>query len=145
MLKIPRKWSVTLSQILTVMFFALLIAGCFVMPFYVDTITDSAHFVYVLIVAYLILVCAGCADTALFALLRRVEKGEIFTDRSVALIRLISWFCILGGVLFALLAPLYLVAYPVAFTALFVGICLRVVKNAVEEATALKQENDFTI
>ena len=39
----------------------------------------------------------------------------------------------------------YLVALVLAFTAALLGLCLRVVKNVIEEATAIKSENDLTV
>ena len=36
-------------------------------------------------------------------------------------------------------------ALALAFTAALLGLCLRVVKNVIEEATAIKAENDLTV
>jgi hypothetical protein len=36
-------------------------------------------------------------------------------------------------------------SYAIAFAALLLGLCLRVVKNVIEEATEIKRENDFTV
>jgi hypothetical protein len=33
----------------------------------------------------------------------------------------------------------------VAFAGIFLGLCVRVVKNVIEEATEIKAENDLTV
>jgi hypothetical protein len=48
-------------------------------------------------------------------------------------------------VLFALLGWYFRLALAVGFVAVFVGLCLRVVKNVIEEATLIKSENDLTV
>ena len=74
-----------------------------------------------------------------------IRRGEVFCPSNVARIRAVSWGCIAASVLFAALTPSFYLSGAVAFIAFFVGLCLRVVKNAFEEAVALKEENDFTI
>ena len=74
-----------------------------------------------------------------------MRQGDVFTQKSVSAIRAISWCCIAAGILFAALIPWFLLAAAVAFVAAFVGLCLRVVKNAFEEATEIKSENDLTV
>ena len=157
MLRISRKASVGLSLAMTFIFFAVIVAGAVVMPTLVemlintpdnigsrDQINDSGR-TLVLVVAYLVLAVAAVADVFLFLLLRRVRAGEVFTGRSVALIRGVSWCCILFGLLFAVLGYYFQLAFAVGFAALFLGVCLRVVKNVVEQAVELKQENDLTV
>lgn len=157
MLKIPRKVSVTLSLALTVLFMLALIAGAMMMPWLANLLIDASDHIgsrqavsatgrsIVLIVAYAILAVGALADGLLFALLLRVRSGRVFTDRSVALIRGVSWCGILLGVLFALLGVYFQLAWIVAFAGIFLGLCVRVVKNVIEEATAIKQENDLTV
>lgn len=157
MLRISRKASVGLSLAMTIIFFAVIVAGAVIMPTLVemlintpdnigsrDQINDSGR-TLVLVVAYLVLAVAAVADLFLFLLLRRVRAGEVFTGRSVALIRGVSWCCILFGLLFAVLGYYFQLALAVGFAALFLGVCLRVVKNVVEQAVELKQENDLTV
>ena len=47
--------------------------------------------------------------------------------------------------IFALLGYIFYIAYVIAVAVLFLGLCLRVVKNVIEEATELKNENDLTV
>ena len=79
-------------------------------------------------------------------LLLRVREGKVFTAESVGLISGISWGCYLvAGVFCGLAAYFTFVALLVAFVAAFLGLCLRVVKNVIEEATEIKAENDMTV
>ncbi len=157
MLRISKKASVALSLVMTVVFFAIVVAAAVIMPSLVeilvntpdnigmrDQINDTGR-VLVLVVAYLVLAVAAAADVFLFLLLRRVREGEVFTGRSVALIRGVSWCCILFGLLFAVLGYYFQLALAVSFAVVFLGVCLRVVKNVVEQAVQLKQENDLTV
>ena len=40
---------------------------------------------------------------------------------------------------------MFYVVFAVAAAMLFLGLCVRVVKNVVEEATEIKSENDLTV
>ncbi len=151
MLKISKKASIWLSIILSVLFFVLLVASCFYLPLliymYMDlkgaTVMDSKT--EITIIAYAIVAVMAIADILLFALLQRVRKSLVFTGASVALIRGISWCAVLLGVCFAALGFYFWIAFCAAFACVFLGLCLRVVKNVIEEATEIKAENDFTI
>lgn len=157
MLKIPSKLSVSLSIALSVVFFAGCIAGAIAMPFLVEILTnipDTAGVrdsigpegrMIIMLLAYLILIAALVGDILLFALLLRVYKGYVFTSASVALIRGVSWCCFLMCAAFFGLGIYFELSFIVAFSATFLGLCLRVVKNVIEEATEIKSENDFTI
>lgn len=151
MLKIPSKASIWLSIVLSVLFFVILVASCFYLPLliylYMDlkgaTVMDSKT--EITVIAYAIVFVMAVADILLFALLQRVRKSLVFTGKSVALIRGISWCAVIIGVLCFALGFYFLIAFVAAFACIFLGLCLRVVKNVIEEATAIKAENDFTI
>lgn len=157
MLKISRKASTLISLILTVILFAVIAAGVFAMPWLADLFLraragiagggeiSSGERILLLAAAYIALVAAGAADCALFCLLRRIRAGEVFSDAVVVLLRTISWCCFIFAAFFAVLVVWFRLAVLVSFCAVFVGLCVRVVKNAFEEAVALKNENDFTI
>ena len=144
--KIEKKTSTMLSLVSTVVFFVGLIAAAVILPFYIRLIAfPSGLDPFFYIIGYAVLLLAGIADWMLFQLLRLVRKGMIFTSGAVSLIRGISWCCIAAGILFAVLAFFFVICGAVAFTAVFVGLCIRVVKNAVEEAVEIKSENDLTV
>ena len=157
MLKVSTKFSNNLSLCIAVVFLVGCIAAAFLMPtvtnMLIDTpdnigdrgsITDTGR-IFVHIMAYVLLLVVALADVLSIRLLLRVRKGDVFTGKSVSLIRGISWCCILLCLAFALLGIYFQLALIMAFLALFLGICLRVVKNVIEEATLIKSENDLTV
>ncbi len=85
-----------------------------------------------------------CCVVVLFLLLR-VRKGLVFSEMTVSLIRFVSWGCVLLAVLGFVGEMFHNMMFVFALAAAFLGLCLRVVKNVMEEATALKKENDFTV
>ncbi|MBQ8397324.1 MAG: DUF2975 domain-containing protein [Clostridia bacterium] len=97
------------------------------------------------IVIYVGVAIAYLADGAMLVLLGRVRHEQVFTDRSVACLRILSWCCIGEAVCFFYVGFYFRFSFAVSFAAFFIGAALRVVKNVVEEATAIKAENDFTI
>lgn len=155
--KISKKLSTTLSLALAVFFFVCCVAGLFVLPGLTqmlinlpDNIGNRGEITQLgrtlsLVSAYCIVLDMMLADAMVFYLILLVRKGQVFTDRAVALIRGISWCTMLLCVPFGFLGIYFQLAWLVCFAALFLGICLRVCKNAFEEATAIKQENDLTV
>ena len=107
-------------------------------------ITQGAK-VFIHVLAYLALVGGMVADILLISILQRVRKGKIFTDISVALIRAVSWCCFFICVVFGVLGIYFQLSYIVAFGVLLLGLFVRVIKNVIEEATAIKCENDLTV
>ena len=157
MFKISRKFSTILSLIIAVFFFVCCVAGLFVLPRLTemlintpDNIGNRGEITQVgrtmsLICAYAIVLDMMLADGLLFFLLIRVRKGQVFTDSTVSLIRGVSWCCLGLCIPFGLLGIYFQLAWIVCLLAVFLGICLRVCKNAFEEATQIKQENDLTV
>ena len=157
MLKIPKTLSITISICLAILLFLICIEGAFIMPTLSemlistkdnignrDNITELGR-AFVLSLAYLVLADVVCADVMLFILLLRVRKGLVFTRKSTELVRGISWCCIGLMLFFGLLGIFFQLAFVVAFAAMFLGLCLRVVKNVLEEASDIKSENDLTV
>ncbi len=157
MFKVPSKFSITVSIAVSIAFFVLCIAVGFYMPEFAELMVKAANDLgvadvsvkgqdVVLGLAYMALLIVVAIDVLLFILLLRVEAGKVFTAESVALIRGVSWGCFLIALVFCGLAYYFtFVAVLIIFVALFLGLCLRVVKNVIEEATEIKNENDLTV
>jgi hypothetical protein len=158
MLKISKKYSLYLSLTVSVLFFLVCVAGSFMMPRVMETLVrlyDTIHagvsvimqgdLILLYFLAYSILVFALLADVLLVALLLRVYRERVFTDPSVALIRSISWCCFFVAVAFVAVGFYFHVAWCIALAAAFLGLCVRVTKNVIEEATEIKSENDLTV
>ena len=107
-------------------------------------VSENGRFL-VLLDAYAMLTVAAVAVILLFFLLRTVQREEVFTPLTTRLLSAVSLCCFAEGVLFALLVPLFQLAVGIALAACFLGLCLRVVGNVIDEASRIKSENDFTI
>ena len=156
MLKIKHKHSITLSIALSVIFFIVCGVCAVLMPWITNLLIDARRAVsydeitntgriVVLVLAYLVLLTAVTANFLLLNLLLRVKKGEVFTEKSVALIRGVAWCCFFISGVFCILGFYFHIVFILAFVSLFLGLCLRIVKNAFEEATEIKSENDLTV
>lgn len=155
--KIPSKLSTILSLVLAILFLVGLVALAIGMPRLVRTLVElhdsidgyapvsPAGHTLLLILAYVGVAIVALADAILLLLLHSIRDGRVFTPYCVALLRSLSWCLIaFGGVFFAI-GFVFRLAFIMAFVCVFIGICLRVVKNAFEEAVAIKEENELTI
>ena len=157
MLKISKQASTTLSLVLAAIFFLGCVAGLFVLPTLTEMLINLPDNIgnrdqigqfgriFSLICAYGIVLDMMLAVVFVFRLLLLVRKGEVFTHRAVSLLRGISWWAVGLCIPFGCLGIYFQLSWIVGLAALFLGICLRVCKNAFEEATAIKQENDLTV
>ena len=100
---------------------------------------------YFLISTYTACVPAVIALAGLWRLLDNIEKGDVFIDNNVQILRMLSWRCIFAGVICLFSSSYYLPFLIIAAAASFVGLLLRIVKNVFARAVEIKQDNDFTI
>lgn len=151
------KTSVVISLILTLLLFTALLFVTYWLPDVVtsminaednlgnrENVTDLDRGL-ILADAYAMLAVAYLAVALLYLLLRTILHGKVFGKKTVRLLSAISWCCFAEGALVILLTFWFQLAAVAALAACFVGLCLRVVKNVIEEATRIKAENDFTI
>ena len=156
MLKIPSKVSIMLSITIAVVLFAACIAAVFFLPTVTDMLVEARNSMgyeiisgqgrdMLVVLAYVALSFIIVADILLFCLLVRVNKGKVFTEKSVDYIREVSWCCFALSATFCVIGLYFNLAFAVALLGVFLGLCLRVVKNVIEEATIIKSENDLTV
>ena len=155
MLKIPRRISEILSLVVAGVFFAGLVFGAAIVPSIMEKLFTSANVfvgdiseagkLVLTVSAFLTLFIAAVADVLLILLILRVRAGKVFTPAAVALIRAVSWCCMAICAVFIVMSKWLIFLLVVAIAALLLGLALRVVKNAVEEAVVLKNENDLTV
>lgn len=160
MIKIKKDVSAALSLILAYIALAVIAIAAAMIPFCSKSLYENFFFgqssdggvIGFVILCYLALIPVAVADVLLIRLLGNVRRSEIFTASAVSKLRGISWCCfaecliLVGGSIgfnLILIRPYAFLA--VAFAAAFLGIVLRVVKNVIEEAVAIKSENDYTI
>ena len=147
-----KKQKKVLWRILIAAALLVLLASAFIRPDFVRLIASAAlrplglrDGIVILASGYLILFFALLAALTLIRLLLLVRVGSVFTAKAVSCIRGVSWCAFAIALVFLGMTWYYLVALVLAFTAALLGLCLRVVKNVIEEATAIKSENDLTV
>ena len=157
MLRNSNKVSTVISMILTGLLFLALCALALCLPMVVTSMIDTVDNIgdrasitateraLVLTNAYAMVLVAFIADVLLFFLLRKVLRSQVFSDSAVRLIASVSWCCFAEALLFLLIGGFFQLAFGVAIAACCLGVCLRVVKNVIAEATRIKSENDYTI
>lgn len=92
--------------------------------------------------------CAVLGYITLYSLIRlllNIGNDTIFVPQNVRYLRRISWCCVTVSVVTLIAGFLYLPYLFVSVAAGFVGLMLRVVKNVMENAVQLKEENELTI
>ncbi len=82
---------------------------------------------------------------SLIRLLRNIQKDAIFISPNVKYLRRISWCCFAVSLITLVAGILYIPYLFVCVAAGFVGLMLRVVKNVMENAVQIKEENELTI
>lgn len=155
MFKISTKTSVNISIVLSLLFFGVILLGAIILPDFVqqsmtfptEQMMKTTNFDKAIIMSlgYAALAIIFVADVMLLKLLFRVKIDLVFTPESISLVRVISWCVILLGLVFLVLGYYFLVSSFASFACFFLGLCVRVVKNVIEKATAIKNENDYTI
>jgi len=98
------------------------------------------------ICAYASFVFIMIALFSLDFLLRNIRKELVFFRKNVRYLRIISWCCFAVAVIMLCGWPFisYVLIF-VAAAAAFFGLLMRVVKNVIDAACEIKDENDFTI
>ena len=142
--------STTLSLICTRIVMAATFTALFFVPKIVDffiyrgTVVESGR-IAVIICVYVCLAVGAVILYLLDRLLHNIQKEDIFISRNVEYLRGISWAC------FALCIPCLVITifcrtfFFILLAAGFMGLILRVVKNVIEEAVVIKEENDYTV
>lgn len=92
--------------------------------------------------------CAFLGIVAVISLIKilfRIKNGNPFCKENVKSLKLISWCCFIVALITCLGSLLYLPLAIITVAAGFFGLILRVVKNVIQSAVELKNENDLTI
>ena len=142
--------SVRLTAVFTVLFALILLSadilGFIWMPWYVSvSAIEEKHLSLLALTIYSASIFAWICLYAMFRLLREIGAGQVFTERNTLMLRIISWCCACAAGVCALSALYYLPFAFVAAAAGFMALIVRIVKNAFEQAIAMKDELDLTI
>ncbi len=145
--------SLFLSRILIWLFIPLLLVGFVILPNLLqisgENIPYQANFhgtVWIISLRFSIIPVLA-ALFLLHNLLKNIRQGQVFTNHNIMLIRVISWCCHLVAVIFLFLGITYIHLSALIISAIigFCGLILRVVKNVLVQAMAIKDENDLTV
>lgn len=149
--------SIKLSLFITRFFAVVLVAiAIFAYPFFkwyvFDFFNDESQFTVNLLTfgAYFSIPPAGITLYCLNKLLMNIKVQKTFEKENVKMLRIISWCCfyvVLEGIICSIVyAPNFSFAFlVVTFSAFFVGLLVRVVKNVLDSAIEIKEENELTI
>lgn len=151
------KKSITLTHTLVRAFYVILAAAAAALPFL--QFIENKKIIFA--VFYLAVPAGLIALICLDKVLQKIKKGIVFEHGNIKNLRIFSWCCFYAAadaLIFAVLAVATasgntdtVIIYNVvpliicAVAALFTGLVVRVVKNILEEAVALKEENELTI
>lgn len=159
--KISSRASTVISFVLSITLVALILFMMIVMPIFIEkapflwqirnwfaekpAILGVSGVAVFWIWVYAVMLVAEICCIAMVLLLFRVRRGLVFSPLTVSLIRFVSWSCILIAFLCIAVVYHFHMAYLLALAAAFLGLCVRVVKNVIEQATEIKNENDLTV
>ncbi len=139
-------FSLIVVRIFCVLWIICLVGIPFLIPWYYElTGKQELDLAPLITLLYIALVPSGVALVCLNNLLVNIRRGVTFVGVNVRYLRILSWCCFFVGVVFFLYGFYYVLALIIGLAAVFMGLVLRVVKNVFEQATAIKEENDYTI
>ncbi len=141
------KKSVLLSQIMTYVCAAVLLAAMFAAPTFLDFWYQSRReLIRTILVTFYCCCPFGFAALACLAqLLGNIRKEQIFVQQNVVMLRLLSWLCFAVTVVTVIAGCIYLPFFIAGCAAAFMGMILRVVKNVMSAALEIKNENELTV
>ena len=142
--------SITLSLICVYVFAAVLLAAdifCYWLTGWFSRLRGM-HWQQAVGMMVTVYVCSVFAWITLYQLrniLTKLRRGEVFVPGNVRAMRIVSWCC--AGVAAACLVSMlwYVPFVFVAMAAGFMCLIVRIVKNAFQQAVAMKDELDLTI
>ena len=142
--------SVTVSSVCTKIVIAAVICAAFTAPFLVTsyvtyTLKDPYVINPLLVTIYACTVPGLIALFSLDRLLANIKKKDVFIAKNVKHLRMISWCSFAVSFILFVSGFYYILFLLIAIAAAFFGLILRVVKNVIEQAVVIKNENDFTI
>ena len=150
MLKINKTLSTQITLVLAYIMLFIMAALTLSLPWVWRFITlffniGWGHYIVSLLLLYPAAVLGVTTCVLIIKLLNRVNRGEVFTEKSVSIIRGISWCCIGVSPLFFTLGFFFVIFFVISFLTAFLGLIVRAVKNVMEDATQIKYENDLTV
>ena len=98
-----------------------------------------------IITIYLCSIPAWMILWSLWHLLRRIRQGNVFCEENVRDMRKTSWCCMIVAAICLAAAFFHPLLLIVAAAAAFMGLIVRIVRDAFRQAVVMKDELDFTV
>lgn len=136
----------TVVIILSIIFVIILFSAPYIFPIYCNFAGKSEAATHTLIGVFY-----GCSPSAAVTLiftykfLNNLQRGNVFTEKSVKYLRILSYACLSAIPLSLPLCFYFLAAFPIPAAAGFMWLIVRVIKNAFEYGSEIKNENDLTV
>lgn len=149
------KWnqdkSVKLTRVCIFIFWVILAGVCIGAPWIYGAFAKlrspqlDGKVTYLLVTHYSTAIPVATALFVMQKLLANISKNEVFIPENIAYLRVLSFCCLVAGIIFFVSGFYYLSFLFLGVIALFAALLLRVIKNVFAEAEEIKQENDYTI
>lgn len=78
-------------------------------------------------------------------ILKNIWQDKVFIKQNTDAIRIASWSCIAIGIICLISVIYYFPFLIVSMASAFMGLILRIIKNIIEKAIEMKEENEYTI
>ncbi len=89
---------------------------------------------------------AWCTLVELWRLMGLLCREEVFSLKTVRLLRIISWCCFsVGAISCAAALFIHFSVLVISVAAALMGLIVRIVKNIIAQAVAMKDELDYTV
>ncbi len=112
--------------------------------FFGDIMREST--IRIMLTAFYVCCPAGwLALIFIMKILKNILAETVFTEKTVAYLRYLSWCCAFVAIAAAVCGLFYIPLFIFAFGAAFMMLILRVLKNVMAKATEIKSENELTI
>ncbi len=82
---------------------------------------------------------------SLYRLLTNIKKNEFFIDKNVKCLRVVAWCCFIIALITFAGGMFYMPFLFISAAGIFVGVLLSVLKNVMQSAVLLREDNDLTI
>ena len=94
---------------------------------------------------YLCSIPAWITLWSLRRILHRIQKGEVFTEANTKDMRRTSWCCMMVAAICLVSAIFFPTLSVIAAASAFMGLIVRIVRDAFRQAVSMKDELDFTV
>lgn len=140
------KASAKLTRMITIVVGVILLGlMIFAKPILVWFGVRGAIITVLLLAFYICCVPAWITLVSILKIMNNVINDNVFSTQTVKLIRILSWCCVVVSIVCFICGLRYIPLWIFALGSVFMTLILRVLKNVMERAVEIKDENDFTV